>query len=243
VLFPITKRKKIIEYERKILEFIKQNNNGVTITDIAVGTQFSRNTVSKYVSILGIKKKIFSREIGAYKLYFSAEEISFPKIFSLAYYKGILSGLKSNFPNSEEAFKDIGRNCYDYIDFSLGPMVSKELRGFKVSRLVKVYYTVFGQFYPSYDITQPTIEISIEKMENNKQKTILKFNNSEFIGPSGEFSYHAYIMAGLIETLWKKEVGKKIYCNVESIHPSDKREDSFYVLSIVMEKDLLVAQT
>ncbi len=49
--------KENVDYEAEILEYIKDKSEGVTITDIADETDFSRNTVSKYVSILGLKKK------------------------------------------------------------------------------------------------------------------------------------------------------------------------------------------
>ena len=60
-----------IEYEFEILECIRNYPGGLTITDIANLKNYSRNTVSKYVSILELKNLVFSRKIGAYKLYFS----------------------------------------------------------------------------------------------------------------------------------------------------------------------------
>ncbi|TFG30481.1 MAG: HTH domain-containing protein [Promethearchaeota archaeon] len=232
----ITIPKENVDYEAEILEYIKKKTDGVTITDIAEDTDFSRNTVSKYVSILGLKKKIFSRKVGAYKLYFNAEEISFPKLFTIAYYKGLLSGLKRNFPDSEEIFKEIGRNCYEYIDFSLGPMISKELKGLKVNRLIKIYYEVFGRFYPSYEVAQPLIDISVQNLDENNTRTILKFSNSEFLQTTDDFLLHAYIIAGLIEELWVKEVGRKIKCNVGKVHISEKKEESFYELYLDVDK-------
>lgn len=232
----ITIPKENIDYESEILEIIKENPDGVTITDIAVKTEFSRNTVSKYVSILGLKKKIFSRKIGAYRLYLSAQEISFPKIFTIAFYKGLLSGLKRNFQDSEEIFKEIGRNCYQYIDFSLGPMISKELKGLKVNRLIKIYYEVFESFYPSYEVAQPSVDISVKIIDENKTRTILKFTNSEFLQTSNDFILHAYIVAGLIEELWEKEIGRIIECNVGKVHVSEKREYSFYELYLDVDK-------
>jgi hypothetical protein len=228
--------KETIDYEADILEYIKNKPEGVTITDISEDTEFSRNTVSKYVSILGLKKKIFSRKVGAYKLYFNAEEISFPKIFTIAYYKGLLSGLKRNFPNSEKIFKQIGRNCYEYIDFSLGPMISKELKGFKVNRLIKIYYEVFGRFYPTYEVAQPSIDISVQKIDKNNTRTILKFSNSEYLQTNDDFILHAYIIAGLIEELWKKEAGRIIKCNVGNVYISDKKEESYYELYLDIDR-------
>ena len=227
--------KEIVDYESEIIDYIRGKPDGVTITDIAKYKKHSRNTVSKYVSLLILKKKIFSRKVGAYKLYFCEEEISFPKIFIIEYYKGILSGLKQKFPDSEDLFKEIGRICYKHIDLSLGDVVSKELKGPKVNRFIKIYNDVFGKFYPSSEVTNPLINISLKKLDNNKTKTILKFTHSEFLQDTDDFIYHAYIVSGLIEELWKKEVGRIIQCNVESVHISDKIEDSYYELSIEVE--------
>ncbi|MFX1338849.1 MAG: winged helix-turn-helix transcriptional regulator [Promethearchaeota archaeon] len=228
----ISKKNEIKDFEAKILEYITRNPDGVTITDIADETEISRNTVSKYVSILGVKKKIFSRKIGAYKLYFCAERDSFSKLYIIAYYKGLLHGLKENFPDSEEIFKNIGRTCYKYIDFSLGPMISKELKGFKVNRLLKLYYEVFGKFFPTYSVVQPTIEISSRKINGNKTGSILKFANSAFLQDSDDFILHAHIIAGILEELWDVEVRRKIKCNVGKVHISERKEDSYYELVI-----------
>ena len=227
--------KEIIDYESEIVDYIRGKPDGVTITEIAKDKEYSRNTVSKYVSLLILKKKIFSRKVGAYKLYFCEEEISFPKIFIIEYYKGILSGLKQKFPDSGDLFKEIGRICYKHIDFSLGAVISKEFKGFKVNTFIKIYNDVFGKFYPSSDVINPLIDISQKKLDNNKTKTILKFTNSEFLQDTDDFIYHAYIVAGLIEELWKREVGRIIKCNVENVRISDKIENSYYELSIEVE--------
>ena len=50
-------KKDHINYEYVILELIRDNPGGLTITDIANDTGFSRNTVSKYVSILELKNQ------------------------------------------------------------------------------------------------------------------------------------------------------------------------------------------
>ncbi len=47
------KKSDLIDYETEILDFIKEKPEGVTITDKTEQKNFSRNTVSKYVSNLG----------------------------------------------------------------------------------------------------------------------------------------------------------------------------------------------
>ena len=71
--------------EFEILEYIKEKPTGVTITEISSKNGFSRNTVSKYVKILGFKKKIFSKKIGYYNMYFSTETGRDPEVEILDY--------------------------------------------------------------------------------------------------------------------------------------------------------------
>ncbi|MFX1392595.1 MAG: hypothetical protein ACFFAH_03380 [Promethearchaeota archaeon] len=223
--------------EFEILEYIREKPNGVTITEISKKKGFSRNTVSKYVSILEIKKKIISKKVGAYNLYFSTELKFFSKTFTIFYYKALLAGLKENFPNTGEIFKNIGRNCLEYIDFYLSPTKLDKLKGMKVTRIWKLYYDVFGKFYPSLNIIQPTIKVRTKK-KNGTIKIILRFSNSEFIDITDDFIYHYYITAGLIEAIWKKESNIDVVCNIEKVHLSDKKESSYVELSINFEKEI-----
>ena len=228
----ITIPKENVDYEAEILECIRENPSGITITDIAKDKGFSRNTISKYVSMLEIKQKIFKRKVGAYNLYFSSKKSFFPKEIISSYYKALLSGLKKNYPNDEEVFKDIGRNSLEFIDFSFGPTVRKGLKSLRNIPVPKLYFEVFGKFYPSYDILQPSIEISDPMMDESGNKAAYRFKNSEFLDKNEDFIYHFYIVSGIIEALWEREVGRPVKCKVEKIHVGNKKEDAFFELSI-----------
>ena len=222
----------IIEYESEILECIRENPSGVTITDISKNKKFSRNTVSKYVTVLEVKKKVYRKKVGAYNIYFSTEKTYFPKEIITTYYKAILSGLKENFPDSEEIFKQIGRKSLEFIDFTFGPTVSKSLRGLRGNPILKLYFKVFSEFYRTYDILQPSVEISEPRFDKTGTKAYYRFTNSEFVKNSDDFIYHFYIVTGIIEALWERELEKPITCKVENVHVSEKVGDSFVELSI-----------
>ncbi len=228
----INKKSDIIEYELEILECIRENPSGVTITDISKEKKFSRNTVSKYVTVLEVKEKVFRKKIGAYNIYFSTEKTYFPKEIILSYYKSILSGLKENFPDSEEIFKQIGKKSLEFIDFSFGQTILKGLRGLRGNPILKLYFKVFSEFYPSYDILQPSIEISEPRFNKTGTKAYYRFTNSEFVENSDDFIYHFYIVTGIIEALWERELEKQVACNVENVYVSDKVGESFVELSI-----------
>jgi hypothetical protein len=221
-----------VDYKFEIFNCIKEHPEGVTITEIAKKKGFSRNTVSKYVSMLAIEKQIFSKKIGVSNLYFYMEENYFQKLFTISYYKALLSGLKDHYPDSENIFKEIGKKCLESIEFSIGSIIPRELKGVRINRLLKLYYDVFGKFYPSYDVVQPKVNMVSIKDDSSKSKTIVKFINSEFLQTSDNYKYHFYIVAGMIEALWKKETGKDLNCKVEKIRVSDNPKESFVELSI-----------
>ncbi|MFX0188537.1 MAG: helix-turn-helix domain-containing protein [Candidatus Hodarchaeota archaeon] len=221
-----------IEYEFEILECIRNHPGGLTITDIADLKSYSRNTVSKYVSILELKTLVFSRKIGAYKLYFSSDISFIPSKTVLSYYKALLTSLKEHFPNKEQIFKKIGKLESSKIDFAFGPKVYKQLKSFKDHAITTIHLEVFKDFYPTYDIFQPDIEISILKADPERKKAIYRFKNSVFLEDSDDFIYHIYIACGITEGVLEKELKTMVECNVEEIHVAKNKEESYFDLSI-----------
>lgn len=232
--FKMSEKIKSRDHEGEILKYIKEKPTGVTIAELSKKKGFSRNTISKYVSLLVLKKLIFKKKIGAYHLYFSPEIKFFSKMYSLSCYKALLAGLKRNYPNDGDVFKEIGRESLKYFDFILKPSSSEKLRSIRYNRILKLYYDVFGKFSTSLNIIQPKIELFRKKGGKN-DKLILKFTNSEFLDDSNDFIYHFYISAGMIEAIWKREVNKNVKCDIETIHISDKKENSFIELSIEID--------
>ncbi|MFX1392594.1 MAG: hypothetical protein ACFFAH_03375 [Promethearchaeota archaeon] len=220
------------DLETEILEFIKEKPNGVTITEISKKKGFSRNTVAKYAAILEVKKKIFSKKIGVYQLFFSTDMNLFARTFTMSYYKAILAGLKKRYPNDKEQFKKIGRESLEYIEALLGPVILEQVKGLNVNRMIRLYYQLFGKVIPSLDMIQPNIEMSMRKNKDNKNKIILKFTDTEFLDNSGDFIYHYYIIAGILEKVWQREVNKNVIVNVETISLSELKDDSYLELSV-----------
>ena len=221
-----------IEYEFEILECIRNHPGGMTITDIADLKSYSRNTVSKYVSILELKNLVFTRKIGAYKLYFSAASSFLPNKTVLSYYKSLLTGLKEFFPNKAQAFKEIGKMGANKIDFAFGPKVYRQLKSFKGHPISTIHLEVFKDFYPTYDIFQPNIEISVLSSNVEEKKATYRFKNSIFLENSEDFIYHIYIACGITEGVLERELKRPVECNVEEIYVSKDKEESYFDLSI-----------
>jgi DNA polymerase elongation subunit (family B) len=207
--------------------------NGATITEISKKTGFSRNTISKYVSILELKKKIFSKKIGMFRLYFSTEQ-NYPKIFGISYYKAILAGLKKYYPNDYETFKKIGKECFEYIDFSFERAIFKDFEHLRPNKFIFLFMDVFGKLYPSIDVVDPIIDTYMKEDESGR-KIVLKFKSKEYLANTEDYIYHFYIIAGIAEAIYKRELNLNIICNVENVHLSDKVGESFVELSMKIE--------
>jgi Mn-dependent DtxR family transcriptional regulator len=231
-----TESKKGFDYEVEILDCIRDHPGGVTITDIANLKEYSRNTVSKYVSILELKKLVISRKIGAYKLYFSSTTSYLPRVTVMSYYKALLVGLKQNFPDQYEVFKEIGRGEVDNIKFAFGPNVFQELKKLKDIPFSKDHLDAFKNFFPSYDIFQPDIEISTLSLDPKEMKAIFRFKNSAFVETNDNFVYHIYLICGITEGILKKTYNIPIECEVENGHVGTNKEDSYFDLSIRLVK-------
>ena len=114
----MNEKKALINHEYEILECIRDTPSGATVSDIVALTGFSRNTVSKYVSILELKEQVFSRNIGAYRLYFSTKKRYIPLDLAISYYKALISRFKKYIPETESLAKKIGKEAVADIKFT-----------------------------------------------------------------------------------------------------------------------------
>ncbi len=218
------------DIESKVLNFITEHPSGVTIKDISYELKLSRDSVRKHVIILEKQNKIFETKFGAYTLFKSSEAKFVPKKFMVSFYKALLKDLKKKFPNNERTFKEIGRNIFGDVKFPISKHIIKRLEDFKTSPLKQLHFEVFKNAFPSYYIFEP-IHISDPKIDSSGKKGIFRFKNSEFLNNSDSL-YHFYLISGMIETKMSDDLGVPIKCNIEKIHISDKKEDSYVDISI-----------
>ncbi len=218
------------DIESKVLNFITENPSGVTIKDISYELKLPRDSVRKHLIILEKQNKIFSTKLGAYTLFKSSEMKFVPKKFMISFYKALLKDLKKKFPNNERIFKEIGRNIFGDIKFPISKLIIKKLEDFKTSPLKQLHFEVFKDAFPSYYIFE-AIHISDPKIDSSGKKGLFRFKNSEFLNNSDSL-YHFYLISGMIETKMSNDLGVPIKCNIEKIHISDKKEDSYVDISI-----------
>ena len=228
-------KKNTINHEFVILECIRDNPGGVTASDIANLTNFSRNTVSKYVLTLERTNQIFSKKVGAYKLLFAKKEKFIPFETAITYYKALLSKFKKYFPNNEQLAKQIGKEAVNDIKFAFGPSVQKQLRSLKDHPLSRIFLESYKNFYSTYDIFQPNIDITILKIDQEGKNATYRFKNSVFLDDSDDFIYHVHIMCGISEGILNKALKRDVLCKVDQIYVSDNKKESFFDFTIIIE--------
>ena len=212
-----TKPRSPEEYEEMILDYVKQYPSGITITDISKGINVSRITVNKYVLVLEAKEKLFSKTIGAYKLYFASERQFIPKRAIIAFYQGLLSGIATEISeNRETVFKNIGLNMDKFITFPVGSRFPKEIRQSKNGSYGELFQ-YYAEIYDSMDyVIEEFAEIEVTINEKGN-KAIYTFKDVELLEKDNNFIVHFYIVSGMIQKTLSKLLNKKVICNVEKI--------------------------
>src|SRR3990167_5858852 len=71
-MYPAKKEKIIHE---KILEFLKKNSKGLTMTALVKGTGFSRKAIEKHLQILILENEIYMKQFGVTKVYYPNHRI------------------------------------------------------------------------------------------------------------------------------------------------------------------------
>jgi len=194
--------------------------SGLTITDISNGINASRITVSKYISILEVKEKVFSKKIGAYKLYYGSERNFISKKYITEYYAGLLTGMKEILIDKKK-FKVFGHNICDYMVFPFGSPISVEKIPTKGGSLEK-FMKYWVKMYPFLDFIQDD-DVIIEKEIFNKGKEgLLRIKNLKIFEITENFDIHFHIIAGITEKEFEKFLKKKVVCDIQKIDLNEK---------------------
>jgi len=202
-------------FKKEILNYLKNNPSGATITDIAKIIETTRITVTKYISVLETEGKIFSQKIGVYKLYFSAERTFFPKDTITSYYIGLLAGFNKEIANKDK-YKEIGINIAHSMEF---PFISQIPKDVLPKRGINCYdfLIYFGILYHYIDFLHDTHNIPEVKVIDERSKAVLHFKNLKTLEESNLYSVHYYIMSGIVEEVLSEILQTKTLCNVETI--------------------------
>jgi hypothetical protein len=217
-----------IDYKTKILKILADSPSGLTITELSNESGFHRNTISTYVRILEAENLVIKKKIGTAHLYFSKKRKYLQRNLVLFFLKALLHGLQDEFPNKEDKFKEIGRNILKYFQFPVGNKYIKEFEEARISSDSMTQLKLFQKFYNSYDFFQEDLEIST--VELFKNKAIFRLTNSEFLNDN--FIYFFYIACGITEGIYLQNLDKKVVCNVEKLHISNVKNESYIDISL-----------
>lgn len=224
------------DFQQEILDCIKENNLGVTIQDIADKIRASRNTISKYIFQLELEKKIFKKKVGVYFLYFTTERHLIQRKLVSELYKNVLYGLKRNFPDQEKIFKSIGRDVGENFKIPLDYLRGLVEEGYSTKDIpIKTFFEIFREFYPYFDVFQSFLDISIREINQLGNKVTYRFTHSDFLEDTDDFIYHFYLISGIIETTFSRELKRNVLCDVVNVNISDNRAKSFVDISIEIQ--------
>ena len=221
------------EYKSKILDTLSDSASGLTITEISSKARIHRNTVSKYLGILEAEELVNKKDIGAARLYYSKKRKYIRKKLVNKFIQALLYALKSKFPNEEELFKEIGLKILDHFEFSLGDAYRKAIEKLRKISDPQAYLKLFKEFYNAFDFFQDDLDISI--LELHKNKVLYRIKNSEYLDHSEDFIYFFYVMCGMTEGIYLRNLDMKVICNVEDIHISSNKEESHIDISLEIQ--------
>ena len=221
------------DYKSKILSKLEDSASGLTITEISKRVKIHRNTVSKYLLSLETDGLVKKKEIGAARLYVSTKRKYLRRKLVNSFMQALLYGLKSNFPNDEQIFKNVGRNLLEHFQFSLGDAYTREFEKIKANSNSDTYLELFKEFYNAFDFFQDDLDISLAELSPNK--VIYRIKNSEFLEDSDDFIYYFYIVCGITEGIYYRGLDVNIICNIEKIQISSNKEESFVDISLEIQ--------
>ena len=235
----ISKDNEIIDYETDILDYIRENPSGVTITDISKALSYSRNTVSKYNAILQLKGKIYSKPVGRYNLLFSTKKAFIPKNIIISMYKALFLAIKNKLPNKEQLYIEIGKELQKNFDYRYNKGffendVQKKA-GLKDLKDYKPHFEYFVEVFNSSNILQDSAQVTHLRYENNNKTAVYRIQNSDFLEKNDDYIFYFYMIAGIIETYLGEEMERTVTCEILQINLSDNKDDSYVDLSISIE--------
>ncbi|MHA1148883.1 MAG: winged helix-turn-helix domain-containing protein [Promethearchaeota archaeon] len=229
-----------IDYKIEILECIKENPGGLTITDISEITGFTRNTIYKYIKDLKENNLVFTKKVGPYKQYFSTRKFHLPYDTAISYYKAILKNIKNfigklgelTLNEQKTIVKAMGKNTVKDIKFPFAANTMNQLRELKHVKLNRLHLQAFQQFYTAYDIFQPDIVITIKELDEKNQYAVYRFHNSIFLEDSEDYIYHIYLMIGITEGILENALEREVNVKVKEIYIGSSKEDSYFDIEI-----------
>mgnify|MGYP006280233019 CR=1 FL=1 len=205
---------------------------GLTITDLSNELDISRNTVYKYLHALEDDDKIYDKQVGRYKLYYS-KEVPLLREYKegiTSFIKELLANMKKTFPNQEALFKSFGINIADQIQIPFteeGRDLLETLQGKEDFELLES----IKDFLPHFNFLQDSMKISNIEVKKSEKRAVITFINSKMLEKNDDYIYYFHIMVGLIEKKLNLILEKDVRFDIINYEVFDKKEDSYIKVS------------
>ena len=220
-----------IDWEKEIVEYLKEHSSGCTITEIADkdgGLDTTRITVSKYINGLVLKNQVYSKKVGVYNLYYSVERQTIPIKLVRMYYLGVLTGLKETFIDEDDPaeLKEFGHIIAETILLNVDEQFPDDVK--KSLNTFLAFLNYFPKIYPKLDFLYDKNWIIEEEINEGETKAEYTLENVNILAISDVFSLHFYIMAGLLEKVISIGLNFEIICDILEIN-SEKKTVKFSI--------------
>lgn len=220
-----------IDWEKEIVEYLKEHSSGCTITEIADkdgGLDTTRITVSKYINGLVLKNQVYSKKVGVYNLYYSVERQTIPIKLVRMYYLGVLTGLKETFIDEDDPaeLKEFGHIIAETILLNVDEQFPDDVK--KSLNTFLAFLNYFPKIYPKLDFLYDKNWIIEEEINEGETKAEYRLENVNILAISDVFSLHFYIMAGLLEKVISIGLNFEIICDILEIN-SEKKTVKFSI--------------
>jgi predicted transcriptional regulator len=209
-------------WKDEIIQYLRTNPSGLTITDIANGINTSRVTVTKYIPELLKEEKVFAKEVGVYKLYFSTERNIVPLRNVRYFYNGILAGLKGKLDQKD--YKEVGYEVAGYMSSLVRTSHMENLELFRdpTRKSFKDFFEFFKELYPYIDFVNPgDMDIELESISDSEDAATFIFKDVKLLKLSEEFENHFYLWSGAFEVLISKFLKKQVTCEIIDVNTED----------------------
>lgn len=219
------------DYRKRVLNVLEGNLFGLTITDIAKKAGVSRNTVYRYIGILRGEGEIYEKKVGSYTLYYRAGKRILSQDKLLSFFKGLLANIKKIYPNQEHIFQLIGRNMADSISIPStkeGKKIKEKLKKMNEQEIIESV----GDYLPYFNILHDTIRISKIEFDEQKNRALITFFNSELLQSTDDYIYYFYVLIGIIEKKLSKFIDKELKFDIYDYETFGKKENSYLKISM-----------
>ena len=219
------------DFKKEIIDLLKKNPYGLTISVIAKELKMSRNTAYRYLGILEAEKTIFTKVIGNFILYFSKEKGMYFLENTIPIYKRLMFNLKKEFSNQEITFKRIGRDLGDFIDIPSDAKSIEQAKSLKEIPSRKAL-EIIGKMIRHFTLIDNKVSVKIIEMSEEYNKATYIVSNSIMLSNNMDYLYHFIIITGVIEEKLKNILNRDIKCEFLNFQILEKPEDSFFKISV-----------